>query len=219
MIGTALQIAEAAAPTVARWLGGASAEAVAERVVAAARRVTGEPDPDGAVDLLSKDPKLLMEFQREMLALDRALAEQETARLREVNQTIRLEYLVGDKYTRRWRPTFGYVVAITWGMQAAAVVFAFVYAVLSPASAGPVAEAITKMLGALSTHWPVALAVLGLYVKSRQGEKETAFGAPPELGLLDALAERIAGRPRREPPPTPRPVADKSSIAPNAKRL
>ncbi len=43
--------------------------------------------------------------------------EAETARLAEVNQTVRAEYGSQDPFVRRWQPLFGYMIALTWGLQ------------------------------------------------------------------------------------------------------
>lgn len=105
--------------------------------------------------------------------------EAETA-WREVNATIRAETRAEDAYVRRWRPTFGYMVALTWGLQMGAVAWAVLAA---PADA----PAILAAAGSLSVMWGVALAVLGVAVHERSRDKAVAAGQPaPGLAALAA---------------------------------
>ena len=109
------------------------------------------------------------------------------SRERRVNRTIRAEVASEDAYVRRMRPTFGYVVALTWAAQMGAV--AYVIAT-DPAAAGAVVAA----LGSLGTIWTVGLSVLGIYVYKRSQEKQAAppfrlangFQALARLGGFDS---------------------------------
>lgn len=73
---------------------------------------------------------------------------------------------------RRMRPTFGYVIAATRGLQMAVVAYVIV---ANPANAGQVVEA----FAALGTIWTVGLSVLGVYVYKRSEEKRPNSGMPP----------------------------------------
>ncbi len=90
--------------------------------------------------------------------------EYETA-LSEVNQTIRVEASSSDSYVRRMRPTFGYLLAITWAAQ----MLALAYIVIFETDQVP---AVFDSMEALSTMWAVALSVLGVYVYKRSEEKK-----------------------------------------------
>jgi hypothetical protein len=81
-----------------------------------------------------------------------------------VNRTIRAESASADPYVRRWRPTFGYVVAAAWGSQMAALSWAIV---TTPDSAPGLINAMTS----LTTIWGVALGVLGVSVVKRSHDK------------------------------------------------
>lgn len=120
----------------------------------------------------------------------RALAQEEgenfRAAIRQVNATFRREIASDDAYVRRWRPTFGYAVAITWTVQVGGLVYAIVE---YPAHAGEIIGA----MASLSVIWGVALSVLGVNVVKRSRDKEVAAGAAPPEGLLAGLIRRLAG--------------------------
>ena len=109
--------------------------------------------------------------------------------LAEINRTIRVEAISGDPYVRRMRPTFGYIMALTWAAQMGAV--AWVIAT-EPAEAA----AVIAGLASLGTIWTVGLSVLGIYVYKRSREKELAQGAEGAglASVLSGLAGRLGGR-------------------------
>jgi hypothetical protein len=109
----------------------------------------------------------LSEANRHIEALSALDAETDQAWLTEVNRTIRAEVASDDAYVRRMRPTFGYVVAVTWAAQMGAVAYVIV---TDPAAAG----AVVASLGSLGTIWTVGLSVLGIYVYKRSQEKQAA---------------------------------------------
>jgi hypothetical protein len=116
-----------------------------------------------------------------------------TNALGEINATIRAEAAAGDAFTRRWRPTLGYVVALAWGAQMTAASYVVV---AHPESAAAVLSA----LAALFPMWSVALGVLGVAVIKRSDDKRLAAGHAP----APALAELIgAALDRRAAPPSP----------------
>jgi hypothetical protein len=98
--------------------------------------------------------------------------------IREVNATIRTEAQSEDAYVRRMRPTFGYVMAATWGLQMGAIAYTIVF---EPQFVKEVGES----LAALTVIWSVGLSVLGVYVWKRSADKAGEAGAP---GALEALA-------------------------------
>lgn len=84
--------------------------------------------------------------------------------LREVNQSARGESMSADPYVRRMRPTFGYMMALTWAAQMLAIAYVIVF---DTARAGVVIAA----MNSLSMIWTVGLSVLGIYVYKRSEEK------------------------------------------------
>lgn len=160
-----------------------TAEKVMTTVLDVGRQVTGLEDEDDIVRALKADPAKLLEFQAR--AADRAVEmyRAENERLATINRTIQTEVKSEDAYVRRMRPTFGYIMALTWGLQMAAIAWTIIN---TPEYAGEVIAAMVS----LSTIWSVGLAVLGVYVYRRSGEKQA--GLAPSPAGMSALS-RMAG--------------------------
>jgi hypothetical protein len=89
--------------------------------------------------------------------------------LSETNKSLRAEISSKDSYVRRMRPTFGYIMAVTWGAQMLALAYIIVF---QTDKAGFVLNA----MGNLSAIWAMGLSVLGIYVYKRSEEKKTTPG-------------------------------------------
>lgn len=111
----------------------------------------------------------LKEVNRHLETLTGLEADIDKTWLEQVNSTIRAEATSDDPYVRRMRPTFGYIMALTWAAQMGAI--AYVIAI-EPDRAAPVISAIAS----LGTIWTVGLSVLGIYVYKRSSEKQQAMG-------------------------------------------
>jgi hypothetical protein len=184
-----------AAPLVGSLLGGRAGETVGAMVAS----VLGvEARPDAVEAALASNPDALlrlrdmeMNHQRELVALQAQASatelQAESARLAEINATMRAEAASDDAYVRRWRPTFGYAVALTWTLTTLGIVYAIV---AEPKSLQHLAD----VMSALTIMWGTALAVLGVQVQARSTDKQVAAGVTPPPGLLGALASRVAGR-------------------------
>jgi hypothetical protein len=96
--------------------------------------------------------------------------QQQAARdaLSEVNESLRAEVASSDPYVRRMRPTFGYLMAVTWTLQMIAISYVIVF---DTQNASVVLDAISS----LSAIWTVALSVLGIYVYKRSEEKTSVL--------------------------------------------
>ncbi|WP_431860193.1 3TM-type holin [Azospirillum sp.] len=161
-------------------LFGDKAEKVAERVVPAVQALTGATEPAAAVEALKANPALLLDAQRLATEAMLAVEKEETERLRIINATMQNEANSKDKFVRRMRPTFGYLVALVILLQT--LIIAYV-AVMHPSE---LATTITAMSSMSSILLP-ALAVLGVYVYRRSGEKGAG-------GPLDAIAGIVGKR-------------------------
>ncbi len=99
-------------------------------------------------------------------------ATRETSKLAEINASLRAEVASNDPYVRRMRPTFGYIMALTWAAQMFGAAYIIVF---ETEKSGMVLNAISS----LSAIWTVGLSVLGIYVYKRSREKlasqETIF--------------------------------------------
>lgn len=162
-----------------------TAEKVLNTAVAVGKSLTGKDDPDDIAQALQADPALLMQFQIEAGNQAVEMYREDTKRLEAINQTMQVESKSDDWYVRRMRPTFGYIMALTWGLQMGAIAWTIIN---TPEYAN---EVITAMVS-LSTIWSVGLAVLGVYVYRRSGEKQSGVGpSPAGVNTLSRMAGGI----------------------------
>ncbi|MBX2834749.1 MAG: holin family protein [Micavibrio sp.] len=105
------------------------------------------------------------EAHRHLETLAKMEAEQTKENIAQVNQSLRAEIVSEDKFVRRMRPTFGYLMAITWAAQMLAIAYIIVF---QPDKAGGIMSA----MGSLSAIWGVGLSVLGIYVYKRSEDKK-----------------------------------------------
>lgn len=95
--------------------------------------------------------------------------------LSEINESLRAEIASDDKYVRRMRPTFGYIMAFTWAAQMFGLAYVIVFETQRAAY-------ILEATAALSTIWAVGLSVLGIYVYKRSEDKKISmFPALPPI--------------------------------------
>jgi len=85
-------------------------------------------------------------------------------KITQINKSIRTEILSQDKFVRRMRPTFGYIMAISWFIQMTIIAISVI---TSPKTAGEIIRSFAE----LSMMWSIGLSVLGVYVYKRSGEK------------------------------------------------
>lgn len=107
----------------------------------------------------------LKEANRHVEAMSKLEADELKTLISEINRSLRAEVASSDPYVRRMRPTFGYIMAITWAAQMLSIAFVILD---DPAQAGEVINA----MASLSTIWTVGLSVLGIYVYKRSQEKQ-----------------------------------------------
>jgi len=181
-ISIALGLAKLA-PMVAGWLGGEDAEKTAVTVVNAAKQIAGVEDPQDALTQIENDPELKIKFQQAMLPLAIARLENESKQLAEINATMRVEAKSNDGFVRRWRPFFGYTVAITWLIQMTAL---GILIVAEPKAAPAVISAMAE----LSMMWGVALSILGISVSKRSQDKALAAGKNTPPGLIQSITQQ-----------------------------
>lgn len=173
-------------PGLARLLGGERVGDVAQKVVDVAQQITGQTDPTAAAEAVRANAELQTKLAQALAPVLIAEYEATTHQLETVNATMRAELASEDKYVKRWRPTLGYAVTVTWFLQMGAL---SVVIVLKPSMA---AEIITAM-GSLAVMWGFALSVLGVSVAARSKDKQIVAGQTPATGILGALTQRLAG--------------------------
>lgn len=185
----------------------------ADAVGAVARAVTGDDDGADMEEVVAKikgNPELQAQLIQAMAAKEIELARIKAdtykadldavqRQLEIVNTTYRAELSSSDPYARRWRPTYGYVVAGAWGLQALGIFAVFVGSIFleSPEKINALYKGLGLSIGALATQWGVALTVLGVNVSKRSRDKETATGTPPSSiagPLVSAVAGKLVGK-------------------------
>ncbi len=120
-------------------------------------------------------PDQMAEANRHAEEIARINMQQYEASLSEVNQSLRAEIASDDKYVRRMRPTFGYLMAATWAAQMFAIAYVIIFETQS-------AAIVLQGMAALSTIWAVGLSVLGIYVYKRSEDKKI-FSAPVQKSI------------------------------------
>ncbi len=119
----------------------------------------------------------LAEANRHAEKMAEVKAKEYEAALSEINETMRAEAASSDAYVRRMRPTFGYLMAVTWAAQMLGLAYIVVFETEKAAG-------VLESMEALSTIWAMGLSVLGIYVYKRSEEKKrilTASSAAPVL--------------------------------------
>ena len=92
------------------------------------------------------------------------IAAQDGEALKTINQSLQVEVASSDAYVRRMRPTFGYLMALTWAAQMFAVAYIMVFETEK-------AHVVINAIESLSSIWAVGLSVLGIYVYKRSSDK------------------------------------------------
>ncbi len=109
-------------------------------------------------------PEARVEANRHIETMEGISQKERSEALAQVNESLRFEVGSADLYVRRMRPTFGYLMALTWTAQMLAIAYVIVF---DTSRAAVVLQAVES----LSTIWCIALSVLGLYVYKRSDEK------------------------------------------------
>lgn len=108
----------------------------------------------------------LTEANRHIEELAKLKAEEQAKLSQQVNESLRAEIKSDDKFVRRMRPTFGYLMALTWAAQMFGVAYIMIFRTGE-------AILVIQALESLGTIWAVALSVLGIYVYKRSEDKKT----------------------------------------------
>ena len=106
----------------------------------------------------------LTELNRHVEKMQELEAEERQTSIQQINESLRAEVASTDSYVRRMRPTFGYIIALTWAAQMFAIAYVMVF---ETRQAALVIDAVQS----LGTIWGIGLSVLGIYVYKRSEEK------------------------------------------------
>ena len=110
-------------------------------------------------------PEQMAEANRHAEKMAEFSAQESKAAYEQVNESLRAEVASQDKYVRRMRPTFGYLMAFTWAAQ----MFALAYVIVFETNK---AVMVLNAMQSLGTIWAVGLSVLGIYVYKRSEDKK-----------------------------------------------
>ncbi len=114
-------------------------------------------------------PEQMQEANRHAEKMSEMELAERAANIGEINKSLRAEIASEDKFVRRMRPTFGYLMAFTWAAQMMGIAYVIVF---DTARAGAVLNAMSS----LSAIWAVGLSVLGIYVYKRSEDKRLQNG-------------------------------------------
>lgn len=140
---------------------------------AMAEQIMGSPELRLELEKLAIERERI-ELQREQARYDmeRSRIEAETARITQVNETMRAESGADDKWTRRWRPYWGFVSGTCWGILALS--FALMV-VLKAIGIGDVQSSDITALGTafedMLVFFGIAGGILGVTAWGRSKEK------------------------------------------------
>lgn len=110
-------------------------------------------------------PEQMAEMNRHVERLEELQQKERGIVLSEVNQSLRTEVASTDPYVRRMRPTFGYMIAVTWAAQMLALAYVVVFDTKN-------AALVINAMENLGTIWAVGLSVMGIYVFKRSEDKK-----------------------------------------------
>jgi hypothetical protein len=189
LIPIAISLASKFAPALLGKLFGDDAEKTAKKVTDVAQIVTGAVTPQEAQAVIEQDPEVAAKFQERMKELELEFYREDTARFKEIHETIRTELSSKDTFARRWRPFYGYCVAGSWILMFVTLFAGFIYG-MTQDKLDTIISAYSELAAAVVPLWGIALTVLGYNIRKRSQDKEVAAGEK-EQGLLASMIQAI----------------------------
>lgn len=127
-------------------------------------------------------PEELSEMHRHTESLAQLKSDEYRAQVSEINESLRVEVASDDPYVRRMRPTFGYLMAVTWAAQMLSLAWVILE---DPSNARLVMEGFES----LGLIWTVGLSVLGIYVYKRSEDKKIRSFKEPSVRYIESIPE------------------------------
>lgn len=168
-------------------------------IVGSALKTVEHPAARGAAASLGKlgeivnagriTPEQMAEANRHAEKLAEMKLTEQQAAYEQVNESLRAEVASNDKYVRRMRPTFGYLMAFTWAAQMFAIAYVIVFRTQDTAY-------VLQAMESLGMIWGIGLSVLGVYVYKRSEEKRLLIAEEPEI---KPPAARPSPSPKKSP--------------------
>ena len=164
-------------PSIVGLIKGDKAEKTATDLLDIAKDITGQSDPQEAVNSITADPELQAKMSDRYVDYLISREQEESKRLESVNTTIRAEVASKDSYNARWRSTYGYCVSFTWTLFFIGFVVISGYAVIkTPTQATLIIGALAGLISSTMPLWGIALGILGVSVYKRSQDKQTSVG-------------------------------------------
>jgi hypothetical protein len=193
LIPLAISAASAIVPEIVSWIAGDDSGKAAGKFIDVAKSVAGINDPQQAIAAIQADPALVAKLREGAIRVRLAEIDAEKAAFSEQHQTMRAELCSKDKFAARWRPFFGYVVAVSWAFQMIGLTLAILYTTIAqPGLTAVLVGSLAELSGSLFAIWSVALAVLGVNIHKRSQDKVLASGEEPP-SLARSLVGMVAG--------------------------
>lgn len=152
-------------------------------IVGSALKTVEHPAARGAAASLDKlgemlnagriSPEQMAEANRHAEKLAEMRMSEQQAAYEQVNESLRAEVTSNDKYVRRMRPTFGYLMAFTWAVQMLAIAYVIIFRT-------PDTAYVLQAMESLGMVWMIGLSILGVYAYRRGGDKRALFTRTPE---------------------------------------
>ena len=185
------------APSIAAavFSGGATLPQLAAKMISDATgvNVTTVEDAEKAINAATPEQLLAIRLADNEFTIKMKSLESEMLGI--INTTIQKEVNSGDAFVRRWRPFFGYCVALSWIVQMTGITFIFCYiAIAEPTQLVGLVAQLALLAGALSALWGLALAVLGLSVHQRSKDKCNTNKAELKLTAETNLVKSIKAK-------------------------
>jgi hypothetical protein len=124
----------------------------------------------------------IIEANRHLETMEEIGNKSDLKMLEVINRTIIKEAQSDDKFIRRWRPTFGYAVAVTWVMVMSSISYTIIKNPIS-------AVAVVNSMVNTTPLWGVALAVLGISVIKRSQDK---LPSKKTGGVISKIIKKIS---------------------------
>lgn len=164
-------------PILGTALGGPAGGAIGGLV---SSMLGGEEGPEAVMAKLKQDPGAILKYKLSELETNKevliACQQAQTGQLKIVNETMRNESNSHDAFVRRWRPFYGYSVAIAWAIQMIGFTIMFVYVgINAPKELPALIQNFAMLSGSLVALWGIALAVLGVSVHKRSLDKQSGL--------------------------------------------
>lgn len=190
LLGTAL-----AGPGVGAAIGGVVADALGVEATPDSISRAIDADPQAAVKLQELQSNERIQLRTLALQAAQAQLQADTASMNEVNQTMRQELQAPLDIRSLWRPIFGLVSAIGYGLVLLSIVGAIAASVLiafgawdaDPKSIAILSQGVGDMVAQMMPILIVGLGVVGVQVSGRTKEK-MGDSSP---GLIGSIAQRI----------------------------